>query len=202
MKPRYLPFLFSLFVLTLVSCAERDTGTSQPKSAQIVLQNPGFEMPGSNHSIPGWNTAQHAGEPSYDMTMDNVIAATGKQSFRMTQTNPQSYGAVEQHVAAPPDLIGKTMRLTAKMKTSKVGPNGWTLFLFVADRTDYVLTTYSSHPVVGTTDWQQLEVTGKVLPKTARFTVGAHLTDTGNGGVAWLDDVELQVIEDGTPAKP
>ncbi len=200
MNRRYLPCLCLLLAFAVVACAEREAGTAKPKSAPIVLQNPGFEMPGSDHSIPGWNTAQHGGEPSYEMTVDNAIAATGKQSFRITQTKPQSYGMVEQHIAAPPEVVGKTVRLSARMKTSNVGPNGWTLFLFVVDGTDYVLTSYTSPPLLGSTDWQHIAIAGKVLPTTTKFTVGAYLTDTGNGGVAWLDDVELRVIEDEPPA--
>ena len=167
-----------------------------------MLENPGFEMAGGDHNIPGWNLSQHAGDPAYDMTVDTTIAATGKQSFRVTQTLPEAYGMIEQHVVASPDLIGKTMRLTARLKTSGVSAEGWSLFLFVADASEYVLTAYSSQPIIGTTDWQTIEVIGKVSPNTARFTVGARLADSGSGGTAWLDDVELRVMEDAPPATP
>lgn len=188
--------------MLLVACAEREAPPTKATPIQLVLENPGFEMEWSNPIIPGWYTAQHAGEPSYDLAMDDVVAATGKQSFRITQTQPQSYGMVEQHVVAPPELIGKMVRLSAKMKTSDVGPDGWTLFMFVVDGADYVLTSYTSPPLLGNTEWQHIEITGKVLPNTTKLKVGAYITDTGNGGVAWLDDVALQVIEDAPPATP
>ncbi len=203
MNRRYLSCLCLLIAFTIVACADREGETSKPNPSQIALLNPGFELPSSSdHSISGWNTSQHAGEPSYDMAVDDVDAASGKQSFRITQTQPEAYGMLEQHVAAPANLVGKTMRLTARMKTKNVGPKGWTLFLFMVDGTDYVTISYESPPVLGTTEWQQVEVIGKVLPKTTKFTVGAHLADSGNGGVAWLDDVDLRVVEDGSPAKP
>ncbi len=198
---RYLLCLCVLVTFAIVACTDQTAESGPPKPGEIVLLNPGFEMPNSEDlSISGWNTSQHAGEPAYEMVIDDADAASGKRSFRMTQTQPEAYGMLEQHVASRPDLVGKTMRLTARMKTTNVGPNGWTLFLFVADGTDYVLKSYESPPVLGTTEWQQVEVIGKVLPNTARFTVGAHLSDTGNGGVAWLDDVELRVVEDESPA--
>lgn len=202
MNPRYFPCLWLLVAVALAACSDRKAPAVKEKPAQIVLENPGFEMPGADHDIPGWNLAQHAGDPAYDMTVDTSVVATGKQSFRMTQNLPEAYGLIEQHVAAPPDLIGKTMRLTAKLKTSGVSAEGCSLYLFVADASEYVLTAYSSQPVIGTTDWQTIEVIGKVSPNTARFTVGARLADSGSGGAVWLDDVQLRVIDDAPPAKP
>lgn len=202
MNSRYLPYLCLLVAVALVACSDREAATAQPKSAQIVLENPSFETPAADHGIPGWNLSQHAGDPAYDMTVDTSVVAVGKQSFCITQTAPEAYGMIEQHVAAPPELIGKTMRLTAKLKTSDVGAEGWSLLLLLADGSDYVLTGYASHPVVGSTDWQIVEVIGKVPPNTTRFTVGARLADSGNGGSAWLDDVQLRVMEDAPPATP
>ena len=202
MNPRYLSYLWLFVAVALAGCSDRETPFAPPKPASIVLENPGFEMPGADHDIPGWNLSQHAGDPAYDMTVDTSIAATGKQSFRMTQTLPEAYGMIEQHVTASPDLIGKTMRLTAKLKTSGVSAEGWSLFLFVADASEYIWTTDSAQPIVGNTDWQTIEVIGKVSPNTARFTVGARLADSGSGGTAWLDDVELRVMEDAPTAKP
>lgn len=203
MNSRFLSCLCLLVAFTIQACAEREAEPSKPKPDQIALVNPGFEMPiSSDLSSSGWATSQHAGEPSYEMVTDEADAASGKYSFRITQTQPEAYGMLEQHVAAPANLVGRTMRLTARMKTKNVGPKGWTLFLFMVDGTDYVTISYESPPIVGTTQWQQVEVIGKVLPNTTKFTVGAHLADEGKGGVAWLDDVELRVVEDRSPAKP
>lgn len=153
-------------------------------------------------SVPGWNLFQHAGEPSYVMTIDKKSPGKGKQSLRLTQTLPQFYGLVEQKVKATPDMAGKMVEFAALAKTSKVGEKGWLVWIYLYDSSEQLLAEYHSQPLLGTTKWQRISAVGKVLPNTSSFTVGVQMLDEGNQGIGWADDLKMRVFEPEVVAKP
>ena len=205
LKTCWLPLL--LGALAQTACAERSSpndadSARAAKPGQLALENPGFEEPGGEMNVPGWNLFQHGGDPSYVMSLDRKAGGKGKQSLRLTQILPQVYGVMEQQVPATPDMVGKTVEFSALSKTSKVGENGWTIFIYAYDASDNLLAEYHSTVLLGTTKWQRIQAVGKVVPKTTKFTVGAQLQDTGNHGIGWLDDLQLRVFELDTASKP
>lgn len=194
-----------LALLSQTACAQRDEAAEKPLPGQIPLINAGFEEAGGADNIPGWHTAQHAGEKSYEMTVDAKGAAKGKQSFRLTQVHEQFFGMIGQTVPATSDMAGKIVELSAMMKTSKVGPRGWGLFLNVHDALDAVTATYESTPIIGDNGWTRVTVRGVIPPRPLRLEVGIQLGDDGNGGTGWADDVQLRVYTPepaAVPAKP
>ncbi len=197
MKIDYL--LLALIVFVAVGCADQAAGPTEAKSGLIKLQNPNFELPGGEHAVPGWTTAQHGGEPSYEMTIDQTNPSEGTQSFRMTQLKPQFYGLLEQRVEIASDLVNKTIQLSAQAKSSNVGPNGWALLLYLYDATGYLLAEHHSNPLLGTTEWQRVSVSANVPANTTSVAIGVQLTDSGNGGIGWIDDVKLEVMDAKTP---
>lgn len=162
--------------------AARDAAAAPPGGSLIA--NPGFEQPASGDRIPGWTLSQHAGVQAYEMGIDHASAAEGKASFRMQRLRVQVYGAITQQLDAA-TLAGKTVELTAKVRTKDVGPRGWMVSLDAAGSRASALAS-------GTSDWHEVQVRAKVPAGTKTVTVGAMLRDAGTG---WLDDVRLRVVD-------
>ncbi len=161
-------------------------------AAEIALVNPGFEMPVKADEIPGWNQMQHAGALAYEMTTDSKQFHGGKHSFRMHRTVNQVYGSLEQKVAAE-KLIGKTVELSAQLRTADVGKKGWRLILNFMSGDGNSITQKKSEPMVGTsTKWQKITLEDKVPVATTWISVSVVLLDEGTG---WVDDVRLRTVE-------
>ena len=154
-------------------------------AAQIV--NGDFEQTASDGSIPGWDQVQHAGEKSYEMRIDADGAYAGHGSFHMIRIKPQVYGSLTQNL----DLrayAGKTLELSAMLKSRDVGPDGWKLMVNgnVAGTLQY------SPGLTGTTEWQRQSVTLKLPPNSQRITIGVTLLDAGEG---WADNIEAKILD-------
>lgn len=205
LKSCWLPLLFGL--LAQAACAERSgsdsAGTDDvAKPGQLALENPGFEDAGGEMNVPGWSLFQHAGDPSYVMTIDKKSPGKGKQSLRLTQVLPQFYGVIEQKVKATPDMAGKMIEFAALARTSKVGEKGWVISIYLYDPAEQLLAEYQSTPLLGTTKWQRVKAVGKVVPNTSSFTIGVQMLDSGNHGIGWADDLQLRVFKPEADAKP
>ncbi len=153
----------------------------------VKLKNPGFEEPAKNDTIPGWLLVQHAGAPAYKVALDPDSPYAGKDSMRITRTQPQVYGSLIQRVDAR-NLVGKTVELTAMLRCKDVGPKGLKLLLS-GGRPD---TNRYSPALAGTKDWQRQTIRLKVPRTVQTLTLGVTLLDSGTG---WLDDVQLRVVD-------
>lgn len=152
-------------------------------SATVV--NGDFEQTASDGGIPGWATAQHAGPVSYAMRIDPEGAYAGHGSFHMTRTLPQVYGTLTQNLDARP-YAGKTVELSAMLKTRGVGPRGWKLLASLPGTVAY------STGMTGDTAWAR-ESLRLSVPTTARqLTIGVILLDAGDG---WMDDVTVKTVD-------
>lgn len=161
-------------------------------AAEIALVNPGFEMPMKGGEIPGWNQMQHAGALAYEMTTDNKQFHGGKHSFRMHRTVAQVYGTLEQRVSAE-KLIGKTVELSAQLRTADVGKKGWRLILNFMSGDGNSIAQKKSEPMTGTSaKWQTITLQDKVPVATTWISVSVVLLDEGTG---WVDDVRLRTVE-------
>jgi hypothetical protein len=172
-----------LVALAVCACA--------PHDREIALVNPGFEAAAAGgETVPGWRLAQHAGAPAYAMSIDTATAASGHASFRMQRLSPQVYGSIVQQVAVPDAARGRSVTLSARMKTQDVGRKGWVLILtIVADAGNRQVRAEAQ---TGTHDFADVAV-GAHLPDDARAVeVSALLLDEGTG---WLDDVRLRIDE-------
>ena len=159
--------------------------TAPAGAAQVV--NGDFEQTASDGSIPGWDQVQHAGEKSYEMRIDADGAYAGHGSFHMIRTKPQVYGSLTQNL----DLrayAGKTLELSAMLKSHDVGPDGWKLMV----NGNLAGTLQYSPGLTGSTDWQRQSVTLKLPPNARRVTIGVTLLDAGEG---WADNIEAKVLD-------
>ncbi|MGA9335895.1 MAG: hypothetical protein WBV39_16560 [Rudaea sp.] len=156
-------------------------------SKAATLVNGDFEQPAAAGQIPGWQFLQHAGPKSYDIGIDDKVTFAGHGSFRIARTQQQFYGSLVQDIATA-GLVGKTVELSAMLKTSEVGAGGWKLFV-----NGYLPRTLEYSPgLTGTHDWQRDSVRLKITPNMHRLTIGATLLDAGT---AWVDNVELHVVD-------
>lgn len=158
---------------------------ARPAAKNVLpVANAGFEQPAAGAAIPGWKISQHAGVQAFDMRVDTNTAAEGHASFRMQRLRPQVYGAITQTVDAA-RFGGKTLELTARVKTADVGPDGWVLYLDSAGTRESVKAT-------GTGNWRTLRVRLKLAQTAGKVDIGAMLLDRGT---AWLDDVQLHAVD-------
>jgi hypothetical protein len=160
---------------------------SAPQTSGAALVNADFEQSGTDDDVPGWYKTQHAGPPSYRMRIDPVDVFAGHGSFHMTRTEPQVYGSLTQTVDARP-YAGKTIELSAMVKSRGVGPDGWKLFVDA----DLPNTLAYSPGLTGDNAWKSESVRLKIPAIAQRMIVGVTLLDAGDG---WMDNVELKVVD-------
>ncbi|HMM56582.1 MAG TPA: hypothetical protein PKD77_03170 [Rudaea sp.] len=152
-----------------------------------ALANPDFEQTATDGSIPGWTQIQHAGLPAYAMDIVADGAYAGHGSFHMLRTRPEEYGTLQQQLDVKA-FAGKTIELSAMLKSQAVGPQGWKLFINAEMKGAF---KYSSG-LTGDSDWKHDSVQLRVPPQATRLTVGVTLLDAGEG---WMDNVELKTLD-------
>ncbi|HTI96010.1 MAG TPA: hypothetical protein VL425_05795 [Rudaea sp.] len=161
--------------------------SAAPRTSGAALVNADFEQAGADDDVPGWFKTQHAGPSSYLMRIDPDEPYAGHGSFHMTRTLPQVYGSLTQTVDARP-YAGKTIEVSAMVKSKGVGPGGWKLFVDA-----YLPGTLVYSPgMTGDTAWQKSSVRLKIPAIAQRLSVGVTLLDAGDG---WMDNVELKVVD-------
>ena len=170
-------------VLAMAGCAQRRDG-------EIALANPGLEAaPQTAGEIEGWQLSQHSGPPSYQFEIDRNEHAEGAASLRIRRTREQVYGMVAQTVPISA-FAGRTIELSAQMKTEDVGRGGWQLSLTFAGGGPNP--RRESTPLTGTQGFRKVTISAQVPPGAAEAEIGAILLDRGT---VWLDDVRLRVVQ-------
>lgn len=153
--------------------------------SELPLQNPGFEEPVDLQN--GWTLSQHAGKAAYKTRIDEEVFIEGKRSLSMERTAEQVYGIASQIVPTQ-GHAGETMKLSAMLRTEKVGPGGWMLVVNFLTKAGSIIEQARSEAVSGDTDWKLVTVE-RAIPKDAyTLSVGIMLLD---GGTGWVDDVKL-----------
>jgi hypothetical protein len=180
-------------LLALAGCSGDKTGPAarQPAAAaagsSIPVVNGDFEKTATDGTIPGWTVMMHADPGAFQMRVDGDGAYQGHGSFHITRVREEPYGNIGQDIDATP-YVGKTLELSAMSKTRDVGQRGWKLLI----NGNAPGTLKYSSALTGTQDWQRQSVSLKVTPLVHKVMIGAILLDSGD---AWLDDVELRVID-------
>ncbi len=121
------------------------------------------------------------------MTLDTNEPAQGKASLKMTRTQPQVYGSITQSLPLK-GYAGKTIRVTAKMKSDGVGDKGWKLFLSARGQRSVIY----GDALTGTSPWKSVAVEVKITPEVDQLLIGATLLDAGTG---WIDDVQAHIVD-------
>ncbi len=162
-------------------------------ATDIQLVNPSFEEPANGPRAPGWFATQHYGpnrERDYEWAVDTAVAAEGKASYRIRRKNPQAFGMIGQGVVIEAHA-GKSLELSAMMKTDEVGPEGWVLVVNIENR-NAVLQQVRSDPATGTRDFKRHTVRFKLPADAFELKIGVMLLDAGTG---WVDDIKLRMLD-------
>jgi len=176
-----------------VALAYACVSASSFAATEIKLVNPSFEEPANGPRAPGWSPTQHYGpnrERDYEWSVDSETASDGNASYRIRRKNPQTYGMIAQGVVIEAHA-GKTLELSAMMKTDDVGPEGWLLVVNVENR-HALLEQVRSAPATGKHDFKRYLVRFKLPADAYELKIGVMLLDAGTG---WVDDVKLRVVD-------
>ncbi|MEH6611326.1 MAG: hypothetical protein V7696_18285 [Halioglobus sp.] len=167
-------------ILSLISYGSAAEGEFCEVMAENLLQDPIFVERNSAGHLKYWKSSQHAGEPSFEVVIDD-----GELTINKTGTQPWFY--FRQNVAAK-KLAGKKMALTAELKLNMQHPptrsenfvrgNG----LNIAARSQgrkLLLRSIMDHEIrSGKTDWYPVQVVFKVPGNSSTVDVGfAHQAD-------------------------
>ena len=161
----------------------------------MPIRNPGFEgaVVGNQQIMPGWEYEEHAGPwrgQAFAVASDFGAGPGNNGALRVTRIHEEVYSLVHQKVRIRPEDAGKKMRFSAMLKTDKVGATGWKLAVNMLNGAN-ILGQFLSVPVIGTSEWSLVFVTG-VIPKGATdIDIGFLHMDSGTG---WAADPVL-VIE-------
>ena len=162
-------------------------------ATEIKLVNPSFEEPANGARAPGWFGTQHYGpnrERDYEWAVDTDVATDGKASYRIRRKSPQVFGMITQGVVVQAHA-GKTLELSAMMRTDEVGPQGWVLVVNVENR-NALLEQVRGEPATGKHDFKRYSVRFKLPTDAYELKIGVMLLDAGTG---WVDDVALRVLD-------
>jgi hypothetical protein len=181
-------FLIAAAAVLMCACGHPTDGVGSTAAGRpLALVNGDFEQPGNGGAIPGWMYVHHAGVDAYTVSLDTDSPAQGKASVKMTRSQPQIYGTLSQLISVK-GLDGKTVRVTAKMKSDGVGEKGWVIFMSARGLPANVYST----PMTGTTAWKQVSIEAKMPVGVTQLNLGASLLDAGTG---WFDDVKVSVVD-------
>jgi hypothetical protein len=144
-------------------------------------------------SIAGWRFGSHAGD-AYRVAID-PDAHGGKAAAMITAApgRANDFASLTQ-AFAPGELAGKRVRMSAWVKSEKVG--GWAgLWMRVDGTGRNVLSFDNMEPrgIKGTTDWAKYDVVLDVPADAAYIVFGALLS--GRGGAVWVDDFTFEVVD-------
>ncbi|MCG8066748.1 MAG: hypothetical protein JAY84_02705 [Candidatus Thiodiazotropha taylori] len=194
--------MFSLFwmvtaLLLLSACSDKNQTAEQSlpqekpplQAISLPLKNPSFEE--SDQFVKGWGFSQHAGEPAYEVSIDTSDSTDGKHSYRIERKLVQAWGMINQWLPLE-SAVGKSIKLSAMIKSEALGPKGFDLSLVFRKANKKFISEIASEIVTGSHEWQRLEVVAVVPAKTAHLQITAVLNDAGT---AWLDDVQLTLID-------
>lgn len=160
-------------------------------ATDIKLLNPSFEEPAVGPRAPGWGPSQHTGPTrDYEWSVVTDAASEGKSSYRIHRLRPQAFGLINQVVVVEAHA-GKTLELSAMLKTEDVGPEGWLLVVNIESR-NAILEQVRSDPATGKHDFKCYKVRFKLPANAYELKIGVMLLDAGTG---WVDDVKLRVVD-------
>ncbi len=169
--------------LVLTACAAKN------ESREIPIINASFEdKTDASGGIPGWTLFQHAGVSAYVASIDETAHADGHASARVTRTREQVFGSLAQTVQVA-GLAGKTIELSAMLKTQDVADGGWRLQLV---QNSAGIPPATSRAFTGTSDFIPVSVRTRIAAATTEVEISASLQ---GGGTAWIDAVHLRVVD-------
>ncbi|HYF95148.1 MAG TPA: hypothetical protein VD969_23305 [Symbiobacteriaceae bacterium] len=122
---------------------------------------------------------------------DTATKADGARSLRVSRSGTTGDDGLRQIVFQGPGLVGKPLAAGFRVKTSAVTGDGIVVRLVFQDREGHELSSMASAPILGTVDWQLVQVSGTVPANTYRIVLEGLLKANAVGTV-WFDGAQVQ----------
>jgi hypothetical protein len=174
-------------------------GANLANSQVIAIPNPGFEESDGAGWAKGWERLQHAGEPAYRFTLDEVKPFSGKFAGKIEQIAPQVFGLFKQRVNARA-YAGKRVSIRVQAKAQGVGEGGGGLYVRIDGISDTILASdFDSGKTQGTHGWKPFRAVVEIPANAVLLEFGIMLQDNGT---MWADDFTLELTTDPITKKP
>ncbi|HWP71894.1 MAG TPA: erythromycin esterase family protein [Gemmatimonadaceae bacterium] len=181
-------------ILAASACSSDDARTEQfPTQPQGVSQLAGFP--------PGWIGGTQKPD-QYELGRDLEIVRGGRSSAylrsRSAEITSESFIALTQLIRAD-RFRGHRVRLSGYLKVSSITGPGAGLWLRGDSPGRSKLDNMDTRRRVGTEDWRLAEVVVDMPADAIGIAFGALLTGPG---IAWIDDLRLEVVGPEVPVTP
>ncbi|HVS36489.1 MAG TPA: alpha-L-arabinofuranosidase C-terminal domain-containing protein [Gemmataceae bacterium] len=173
-------------VLLTVGVAGVLLGRDGPNPIHVEsLKNPGFES-----GTDDWSIAIYGAKPT--IGPDGKIVHEGKQSLRISSTEPSDAALSQELMLAP----GRPYRLCGWVRTRDLDPHGAPVYGTFQIQTPggrEVVASGTNHG--GDTDWNEVVIDFEA-PPGGRTRVAVFFTGFGKGtGTAWFDDLKIEEVD-------
>lgn len=166
--------------LLLSACGSEMDTTSCKAIGDSYIKDPEFSTLFASRKDRQWHTSQHAGDKSFELTVEGGV-------LDITKTGTEPWTIVTQSLDVKP-LKGKTVAFTADLKLDLKPPKtphgfklGGGLTLSAKRNGKLVLRTSFDHePHMGTSDWRPVQVILKIPPKVDALRLGVIHQAGGN----------------------
>jgi hypothetical protein len=174
-------------------------GANLANSQVIAIPNAGFEQSDGVGWAKGWDRLQHAGEPAYRFTLDEVKPFSGKLSGKIEQISPQIFGLFKQRVDVR-SYAGKRLSIRAQAKAQGVGEGGGGLYVRIDGSSDSILDSdFESGKTNGTHEWKPFRAVVQIPANAVLLEFGIMLQDKG---AIWADEFVVEITTDPVTKKP
>jgi hypothetical protein len=158
--------------ILLASCGDTTDPDVCQKLGDNLLQDADFELEKQDGRSKAWGALQHAGEKSFEYTIEN-----GELTIEKIGTQP--WGIFRQRLRTS-DLNGTRMAFTAELKMdlspdgARIPPTGGGLNLTARSGNNRILlrSTLNHEPRIGKTDWQPVRVIVDIPETTEIIELG------------------------------
>lgn len=142
------------------------------------------------------------GPAGYQVRVDQSVKHSGEFSASLESTGQSwqpSFGTIVQAIQAT-EYTGKRIRFSGFIKTDKTEAAGLWLRVDSAERGTVAFDNMQSRRIVGTNDWQEVQIVLDVPKDASVLTFGAILSGAGR---LWVDDLSIMVgDQDVEPTRP
>lgn len=157
----------------------------------LALMNPGFELsaePPDAHLPQFWST-EAASPPQSRYTLDDSTASNAGRSLRLSLATAGSDGVYQwTPKRSASEGVSYRARVMCKSRDVADGQGARFYMSFCNIEGTRIGSRYYAPAVLGTTEWQQLEVIATSPAGTSRIRLGCQLNGVGD---VWFDDVTV-----------
>jgi hypothetical protein len=145
--------------------------------------------------VKGWYLAG-SNPKNYEIGTENSTERSGKVAYLKSVKNGTGFGTIMQ-TFIPTNYLGKRVRLTGYIKSSKV--NGWAGMWFRIDGENNKMLGFDNmqnRAIKGETAWTQYSIVLDVPQESKNIAYGVLLAGQGN---IWIDNLEFEVVDKSVP---